>query len=198
MVITQEQAEKIKDQLLQNLPSFPADQRDLIKEKVLSLSPPELEEFLKKNNLIQQQDKCIFCSISQGKIPSVKIDENKENIAILEINPLSKGHTLIVPKTHSDKLPDSSEEFTNKIIQIIKQKLNPKEIKLQQNNITGHQLIEIIPVYNSELKREKTTKEELEKLQKILIQPPEQKKPEQIKVQKQKQKKIPKLPQRIP
>lgn len=52
----------------------------------------------------------IFTKIIQGDIPCYKVAESEEAIAFLDIRPLSKGHTLVVPKTEVDKLFDLSEE----------------------------------------------------------------------------------------
>ncbi len=43
---------------------------------------------------------CIFCRIVQGEIPCTKIYEDDQVLAFLDINPFSKGHTLVIPKTH--------------------------------------------------------------------------------------------------
>jgi histidine triad (HIT) family protein len=43
---------------------------------------------------------CIFCQIIKGEIPSYKIYEDKEFIAILDIFPKTQGHTLVIPKKH--------------------------------------------------------------------------------------------------
>jgi histidine triad (HIT) family protein len=43
---------------------------------------------------------CLFCKISKGEIPSVKIFENDRIFAFLDINPLTKGHCLVIPKQH--------------------------------------------------------------------------------------------------
>ena len=43
---------------------------------------------------------CIFCKIIRGEIPSSKVFENEKILAFLDINPVSKGHTLVIPKTH--------------------------------------------------------------------------------------------------
>ncbi len=190
MPLTKEQAQQIKNQLLENLPSFPENQKDLIKQKILSLSPNELEEFLKQNNLAKQE--CIFCSIVANQTPSHKISENQENIAILEINPAAKGHILIVPKKHSQKMSESAKEIASQIIKKIKFHLKPKDISAKQTNIMGHQLIEIIPVYDDKpTERKKASESELQELQKLLIKPAE-KQPVKIKEE------IPKLPPRIP
>jgi histidine triad (HIT) family protein len=43
---------------------------------------------------------CIFCQIVRGESPAVKIFENETVLAFLDINPVSKGHTLVIPKAH--------------------------------------------------------------------------------------------------
>lgn len=52
----------------------------------------------------------IFTKIIQGEIPSYKVAENENFFAFLDINPNSKGHTLVVPKKEDDKLFDLSED----------------------------------------------------------------------------------------
>jgi len=46
------------------------------------------------------EQKCIFCKIIKGEIPSHKIYENENFLAFLSIDPISPGHTLIIPKKH--------------------------------------------------------------------------------------------------
>ena len=43
---------------------------------------------------------CVFCKIVSGSIPSYKIYEDEQFLAFLSIDPLSPGHTLVIPKTH--------------------------------------------------------------------------------------------------
>ena len=47
---------------------------------------------------------CIFCKIIKGEIPSSKVYEDEKVTAFLDINPVNKGHTLIVPKKHSENI----------------------------------------------------------------------------------------------
>ncbi|MGB2128409.1 MAG: HIT family protein [Flavicella sp.] len=55
----------------------------------------------------------IFTKIIKGEIPSYKIHENEHFFAFLDINPNSKGHTLVIPKKEVDKLFDlDSETYT--------------------------------------------------------------------------------------
>lgn len=45
---------------------------------------------------------CIFCKIGNGEIPSNKVYEDQDVVAFLDINPASRGHTLVIPKEHFD------------------------------------------------------------------------------------------------
>ncbi len=52
----------------------------------------------------------IFTKIVKGEIPSYKVAENETCYAFLDINPLAKGHTLVIPKKQVDYLFDLDEE----------------------------------------------------------------------------------------
>ena len=45
---------------------------------------------------------CVFCDIIEGKIPSSKIYEDDTVVAFLDLSQVTKGHALVVPKTHYD------------------------------------------------------------------------------------------------
>lgn len=49
---------------------------------------------------------CLFCKIIAGEIPCAKIFEDDNTLAFLDINPIAKGHTLVVPKGHFPTLLD--------------------------------------------------------------------------------------------
>jgi len=53
----------------------------------------------------------IFSRIAQGEIPSYKIAEDDRYFAFLDINPLAKGHTLVIPKQEVDYLFDLDDEL---------------------------------------------------------------------------------------
>ncbi len=53
---------------------------------------------------------CIFCKIVSGDIPTKVIAETKNSIAFLDAFPLAKGHTLIIPKHHHEKIQNMSLE----------------------------------------------------------------------------------------
>jgi histidine triad (HIT) family protein len=47
---------------------------------------------------------CIFCKIVRGEVPCYKVFEDEHNLAFLDVNPIARGHTLVVPKQHTESL----------------------------------------------------------------------------------------------
>ncbi len=62
----------------------------------------------------------IFTKIIQGDIPSYKIAEDDRFFAFLDINPLAKGHTLVVPKVETDYIFDLDEELLGDMMKFAK------------------------------------------------------------------------------
>jgi len=201
-MLSSEQITEIKKQLLKQIGKFPKDKREIAKQQIESMNAEELESFLKQNNLIksEEEQKCIFCSIVFGDISSYKIGENKDAVAVLEINPLSKGHSLIIPKKHISSEKEISKEtliLAEEIKEKVKKEFDPEEIKIYPSSFLGHIAINILPVYKEEDKIQKkkpAKKEELEEIQKKLIEKKEISKEEQ----KTTELKDIKLPKRIP
>ena len=57
----------------------------------------------------RHHEDCIFCKIVRGEVPSARVIETHESIAFLDINPVIRGHVLLVPKAHHatlSELPD--------------------------------------------------------------------------------------------
>ena len=53
---------------------------------------------------------CVFCSIIAGEAPAIRICEDDDYLAILDVRPFTRGHTLVVPKRHSVDLTDTAPE----------------------------------------------------------------------------------------
>lgn len=67
-----------------------------------------------------KDDNCIFCKIAAGDIPSATIYEDEDFRVILDIEPASKGHALILPKEHYANLYELPEELAAKAIVVAK------------------------------------------------------------------------------
>lgn len=63
---------------------------------------------------------CLFCKIISNEIPSYKIYEDDAVLAFLDIHPMSKGHTLIVPKKHARDIFELDAETLEKISSVAK------------------------------------------------------------------------------
>lgn len=84
---------------------------------------------------------CIFCKIIDGTIPSTKVYEDENVYAFTDVAPLTKGHTLLVPKTHVKDLFEMPEELARnlyavapKIANAIKSAFNPVGMNTLNNN----------------------------------------------------------------
>jgi len=84
---------------------------------------------------------CIFCKIVNGTIPSSKVYEDADFIAILDINPVSKGHILVLPKKHYVNIMDMDDEVLKKCAIVLKKlcgsltkALGVSGVNLIQNN----------------------------------------------------------------
>ncbi len=64
---------------------------------------------------------CIFCKIVEEKIPSTKINESKNFIAILDMAPQTEGHTLIIPKEHFKTILDFPQDLSKEFLQFTKE-----------------------------------------------------------------------------
>lgn len=103
-------------------------------------------------------DDCIFCKIIKGEIPCVKVYEDDKVLAFADINPISKGHTLIIPKKHSANMWEASEDdlaaimkTAKKLVHAIKDAINPDGVAVLQlngkavNQVVMHYHLHLIP-----------------------------------------------------
>lgn len=65
-------------------------------------------------------ENCIFCKIINNEIPSYKIYEDDLVLAFLDNYPVSKGHTLIIPKKHVQDIFEIEEKYLERIILVAK------------------------------------------------------------------------------
>ena len=85
-------------------------------------------------------DNCIFCKIVKGEIPSSKIYEDDNVIAILDLHPACDGHTLLIPKKHytdfielDDNTLLSINEVSKKLTPILMDKMNASALSTRVN-----------------------------------------------------------------
>ena len=100
----------------------------------------------------------IFCKMNEGEIPCKKIYEDEEVFVILDINPISNGHCLVIPKVHYKDLYDIDKKVLSHIIDvgikmgdILKDKLHCEGVTFEQNNGIAQEVkhfhLHVIPRY---------------------------------------------------
>jgi histidine triad (HIT) family protein len=108
-------------------------------------------------------DTCIFCKIVRGDIPAVKVYEDGETLAFMDIHPNHKGHVLVVPKDHVENIYGIPAETAarlmvavQKLSVAIKNAVDADGINISMNNesaagqIIWHAHMHIIPRYNED------------------------------------------------
>lgn len=133
-----------------------------------------------------KDNNCIFCKIAAGEIPSKTIYEDDMFRVILDLNPATRGHGLILPKNHYANLYELPEETAGEVMKLAKKmtaimtdKLKCDGFNLVQNNgehagqTVFHFHMHLIPRYKDDgqelgWKEESTTQEELEEVKNII------------------------------
>ncbi|MCD7957228.1 MAG: HIT family protein [Lachnospiraceae bacterium] len=106
---------------------------------------------------------CVFCKIAKGDIPSATLYEDEDLRVILDLGPASKGHALVIPRTHAANLFELPDEIAEKAIVVakkvavrLKEGLHADGLNLIQNNgaaagqTVDHFHIHLIPRYEND------------------------------------------------
>ncbi len=104
-------------------------------------------------------ENCIFCRIAKGEIPCMKIWENEKYLAFLDINPVTEGMTLIIPKEHKDSRVFKNENSdiceimsaSKEVSEILENKLNIERVGLIFEGVeVDHLHAKLIPIKDGE------------------------------------------------
>lgn len=106
---------------------------------------------------------CLFCKIIAGEIPAEKIYEDEQTLAFLDITPVNKGHTLVVPKKHSRNLFDADDDtlaillpVAKKVVRALQKSISAKGVNIHINNepaagqVIFHTHLHIIPRFSED------------------------------------------------
>ena len=122
---------------------------------------------------------CIFCKIIRGELPSKTIYEDESIKIIMNINPCTNGHLLILPKEHVVNIMDTKNEIITHALDIVREKIYPslKEnlhcegLTLAQNNELGQEIkhfhLHLIPRYPNDGADFQYDKEHLDNLEEV-------------------------------
>ncbi len=82
---------------------------------------------------------CIFCRIAAGDLPAARVFEDKHTLAFLDIGPLVKGHTLVIPKVHYDPLIETPLEVLAACISTVQRVARALADALGADGVNVHQ-----------------------------------------------------------
>lgn len=130
---------------------------------------------------MNELNECIFCKIIKGELPSYTVYEDDDIKVIMNINPTTNGHLLLLPKKHLETFLDVSQEFIThafeviqeKVYPLLKEKLNCDGLTFSQNNFYGQEIkhfhIHITPRYEGDLVDYQYNKEMLEDVEDVFF-----------------------------
>jgi len=106
---------------------------------------------------------CIFCKIINNEVPSYKVYEDDRVLAFLDITPVNPGHTLVIPKKHSENIEDITEDdlaavlkAAKKIAKTLLQLDGVKGVNIMNNNrssagqVVMHSHFHVVPRYEND------------------------------------------------
>jgi histidine triad (HIT) family protein len=106
---------------------------------------------------------CIFCKIVAGDIPSHKVDEDDKTLAFMDINPWTRGHSLVIPKAHSRNIYDvdpgdlgAAHLTAQRLAQRMRERLDCEGINIVQSSepvamqTVFHTHVHVIPRYSDD------------------------------------------------
>jgi histidine triad (HIT) family protein len=174
MPLNEKEVQELKEQLKQQVQNLPPQQKQLAEQQIDTMSPEAIETMVEQQKSQQVQ---IFRQIAKKEVPSAIVAENAQALAVLELRPLSKGHTIIIPSkpvTDPKALPKEANDLAQEVITKIKEHFKAKTVHQQTEVKFGEAIIDLIPEYDAPInpttERKQADPKELESLAKQLNQ----------------------------
>ena len=82
---------------------------------------------------------CIFCKIVAGAIPATRVYEDEAVLAFLDIGPIVRGHTLVIPKAHYDPLTAIPPDLLHRVIDAVQRIAAAQRTGLKADGVNVHQ-----------------------------------------------------------
>ena len=71
---------------------------------------------------------CIFCKIISGEIPAKFLAQTKHSVSFMDAFPLSKGHVLVIPKNHHEKIQDMTKEENSDLFSLVQEMISKVDV----------------------------------------------------------------------
>ena len=83
---------------------------------------------------------CIFCKVLAGELPSEEVDSDERTITVMDINPATRGHVVVITRTHAESLLDLDDEdllaamqTVRRVAQRMRETLDPAGFNILHN-----------------------------------------------------------------
>jgi histidine triad (HIT) family protein len=83
---------------------------------------------------------CIFCKVLAGEIPSEEVDSDERTVTVMDINPATRGHVVVITRTHAESLMDLDDEdvlaamqTVRRVAQRVRETLDPAGFNILHN-----------------------------------------------------------------
>ena len=106
---------------------------------------------------------CIFCKVLAGEIPSEPVYEDEHTMAVMDINPWTRGHVVVFPRKHATNLFEIEDEelervavAAKRVATLVREGLDPDGVNLLQSNGRAawqtifHLHVHVIPRYDDD------------------------------------------------
>ena len=106
---------------------------------------------------------CLFCKIAAGEIPATIVDEDERTIAFMDISPATRGHLLVIPRSHAANLHEASEDdvaavhlAAKRMASLVVERLGADGVNIIQSNgapawqTVFHLHVHVIPRYEGD------------------------------------------------
>lgn len=82
---------------------------------------------------------CVFCRIVKGELPSCRIYEDEEALAFMDIAPIIKGHSLVIPKAHHNLIMETPPALLCKVVAVVQRVVRAQMEALDADGVNVHQ-----------------------------------------------------------
>jgi len=95
----------------------------MLRERIENVQAEGLEDFAQTQarqiGQIGQAEKCLFCQIIRGEIETIKVYEDENILAMLDIAPAAAGHIIVIPKQHYPLLFQLPEQILSNLLKVV-------------------------------------------------------------------------------
>jgi len=154
-MLSKEDIDLARKQLSEQIEKMPdGQQKESARMQLVGMSDEAISAMVEQQRQSAggaREQRSVFRMIVDGSIPSKKVDENKDAIAVVSIRPVSKGHVIIIPKTlarDAKELPSGALILAKSVAAKMVSRLKAIATEIQTSRAFDEVIVNVIPVYD--------------------------------------------------